>query len=795
MRVSIFVAILLLFNTSFGQKTERFSRAKILLDKEHTIAGLAQLGLAVDHGEHKKNTFFISDFSESELTSARNAGFKVEIVIDDVQRHYRDQNKKKVGEKSTAVSCGNDINITTPTHFHLGSYAGYFTYSEALDILDSMRLLYPSLISAKQPIGSYLTIEGRPIYWVRISNNPDTAQPLRPQMLTTSIHHAREPGSLSSNIYYLWYLLENYATNPQIKKIIDNTELYFVPVVNPDGYLRNITTDPSGGGLWRKNLRNNLDGTYGVDLNRNYGLTFAYDNIGSSPVTSSQTYRGTAAFSEPETQAIRYLAQNHNFTFNLNFHTYNNALIYPWGHIPSSLTPDSSKFIAFGSYMTEYNHYRYGTCDQTLSYVSNGGSDDWMYGETTTKNKVFAFTPEVGDDEYGFYGPATNIEHDCKNNLTMNVKTAALLLPYAEVTGQDDKILVAPSGYLHYNIRRLGIPDGATFTVSITPLDSWLTVPSTPKTYAGLGLLQEVSDSFSYSISAATPNGQQIGYVLNTNNGLYDTYDTIRFYYGKKYNITTHSTSTLSDYSSSDWSVCTGQYHSAPSSLKSSATCGNYSDGTTATLQLTTPVDLTYSTEAWLRFWGRWGIESKYDYFSVQATIDGFFDWQPLCGSRTRRGTTYQLYDKPVYDAQQPEWVKEHLNLNDYLGQKVLLKFELVSDAANNYDGASIDDIEIRSIQDTPSYVDRVNRTTARVVVYPNPAGNTLTLCLPSSINNVNTPAHITDCLGREVLSFNLNNNLPYRLDISQLPEGIYMLKVIPNGSSMPDVQKIVIRR
>jgi hypothetical protein len=658
-----------------------------------------------------------------------------------------------------------------------------------------MRLLYPSLISAKQPIGSYLTIEGRPIYWVRISNNPDTAQPLKPQMLTTSVHHAREPGSLSSNIYYLWYLLENYATDPQIKKIIDNTELYFVPVVNPDGYLRNIATDPAGGGLWRKNLRNNLDGTYGVDLNRNYGITFAYDNIGSSPVTSSQTYRGTAAFSEPETQAIRYLAQNHNFTFNLNFHTYNNALIYPWGHIPSSLTPDSSKFIAFGSYMTEYNHYRYGTCDQTLSYVSNGGSDDWMYGETTTKNKVFAFTPEVGDDEYGFYGSATNIEHDCKNNLAMNVKTAALLLPYAEVTGLDDKILVAPSGYLHYNIRRLGIPDGATFTVTITPLNSYLTVPSTPKIYTGLTLLQEVSDSFSYSLSASTPNGQQTGYVLKTNNGLYDTYDTIRFYYGMKYNITTPSTSTLSDYSSSDWSVCTGQYHSAPSALKSSATCGNYTDGTTATLQLTTPVDLTYSTEAWLRFWGRWGIESKYDYFSVQATIDGFFDWQPLCGSRTRRGTMYQIYDKPVYDAQQPEWVKEHLSLNDYLGQKVLLKFELVSDAANNYDGVSLDDIEVRSIQDTPSYVDRITSGSARVFTYPNPAGNTLTVILPTTLTNTAATAHITDCLGRELLTFNLSSDGATRLDVSKLPEGLYMLKVISAATSVPDVQKIVICR
>ncbi|MCF8451449.1 MAG: hypothetical protein K9G49_16375, partial [Taibaiella sp.] len=299
---TLIIALLSFALFATAQKREQFSRAKIHLDPNHTIYGLSSLGLAVDHGEHKKNTFFISDFSETEIAQARAAGFVVDIQIADVSKHYRDQNKKKEA-KTTSAGCDVAPDVVTPAHFHLGTYAGFFTYTEMVQNLDSMRLLYPTLISPKQAVGSFLTIEGRPIYWVRISNNPTVDQPTKPQMLTTSAHHAREPGSVSSNIFYLWYLLENYATDPHIKKIIDNTELYFITCVNPDGYERNIVTDPAGGGLWRKNLRDNMDGTYGVDLNRNYGITWGFDDIGSSPVSSTQTYRGTAAFSEPETQA------------------------------------------------------------------------------------------------------------------------------------------------------------------------------------------------------------------------------------------------------------------------------------------------------------------------------------------------------------------------------------------------------------------------------------------------------------------------------------------------------------
>jgi murein tripeptide amidase MpaA len=67
----------------------------------------------------------------------------------------------------------------------------------------------------------------------------------------------------------MWYLLENYGTNDEVTYLVNNHQLYFVPCINPDGYVYNQTTNPNGGGMWRKNRRNNGGGVYGVDLNQN----------------------------------------------------------------------------------------------------------------------------------------------------------------------------------------------------------------------------------------------------------------------------------------------------------------------------------------------------------------------------------------------------------------------------------------------------------------------------------------------------------------------------------------------
>ncbi|MFM9987408.1 M14 family metallopeptidase, partial [Flavobacterium sp.] len=294
---------------------------------------LLQLGITIDHSDVKDDGI-TAEISDEELQILKVNNVKHKILIYDLAKFYEARNKADVLERSTAMAPGvcNAPNITKPTYFHLGSMGGYFTWNQMKQILDSMVLLYPNLITVKQPL-SPLSIEGREIYWVKISDNPNVDE-AEPELLYSSLHHAREAASLSQLIFYMWYLLQNYATNPDIKATVDNAELFFVPCVNPDGYVYNQSTNPNGGGMWRKNRRNN-GSNFGVDLNRNYGNNWGYDNIGSSPTSSSDTYRGTAAFSEPETQAMRNFCNARQFVTALNAHTYSNLLIYPWGYLPS----------------------------------------------------------------------------------------------------------------------------------------------------------------------------------------------------------------------------------------------------------------------------------------------------------------------------------------------------------------------------------------------------------------------------------------------------------------------------
>lgn len=117
---------------------------------------------------------------------------------------------------------------------------GFYTLAEVISKIDSMRLLYPNLITTKVSIGN--SVESRPIYMVKISDNADIDEN-EPELLYTALHHAREPQSMMQMIYFMYYLLENYNTNPSVQYIVNNREMYFIPVLNPDGYEYNRTTN------------------------------------------------------------------------------------------------------------------------------------------------------------------------------------------------------------------------------------------------------------------------------------------------------------------------------------------------------------------------------------------------------------------------------------------------------------------------------------------------------------------------------------------------------------------------
>jgi hypothetical protein len=397
----------------------KYSQVRVYIASKSDIGALAEAGLAVDHIDYR-GTYFDAVLNNEEVAILRNTGRRCEILVDDMEAAYR-QRPKMSGAELQALKAQMSALYATPSNFHFGSMGGYLTFAEVVTELDNMRALYPNLITVRQSIGN--SLESRQIWMVKISDNPDVDE-TEQEILYTGLHHAREPQSMTTLIYFMWYMLENYGTDPTATNLVDNRELYFVPVVNPDGYVYNQQTNPSGGGLWRKNRRNNGNGTFGVDLNRNYGYQWGYNNSGSSPTPSSETYRGTAAFSEPETQVMRDFALGRQFRLANNYHSYGNYLIFPWGYIASFFTPDHSVYAAWGLDMTQFNNYVEGTANQTVGYTVNGEANDWLYGEQTLKAKVFGFTTEVGTGSDGFWPSQSRIIPLADENVYPNLVLA-----------------------------------------------------------------------------------------------------------------------------------------------------------------------------------------------------------------------------------------------------------------------------------------------------------------------------------------------------------------------------------
>ncbi len=780
-----FIAVFISINLH-AQSTE-YSRAKILLNT-HTVNELSRLGIDISEGEYRKGYSFTSDFSADEIKRIQQAGFTVELLIKNVNRFYKDQNNNKTGEKVAQVataSCGISApDYPVPAHFTLGSMGGYFTYDEMLALLDSMAAQYPNLITVKQPIGATQTIEGRSVFYVKISDNPNINEP-EPEVLYTAVHHAREPGGLSQLIYYMYYLLENYATNPAIQALVNNTEMYFVPCVNPDGYIYNETTDPNGGGLWRKNRRDNLDGTYGVDLNRNYGYNWGYDDMGSSPNTVDQNYRGTAAFSEPETQLLSGFVNTHDFKLAFNYHTYSNLLIYPWGYEPNIYTPDSALFDNYGQLLTRFNGYKFGTGNQTVNYITNGTSDDWMYGDQLAKPKVFAMTPEVGEVTWGFWAPSSEIIRHCKANMFPNLTLARLAGKYGTAHDESPIFLTSAIGYLKFNFRQLGLDTTGTFSISIVPVNSVISSVGSPKSFSNLSTLQLLSDSISFALNTSAVPGDAVQYTIAINNGLYTVYsDTITKYYGAPTQLVTDNGTTMSHWlTGTQWGVDNTFYYSPGSSISDSPNNLSFS-GTTNPLILSGQVSLGNALHAMLSYYARWEIETLYDYAQVFISTNNGNSWIPLCGKYTHPSGNNFVLDQPVYDGFHAAWVREEINLDDYIGQNITIKFEMTTDGFNDYDGFYFDDFNISVI--TPTGINNPHSNTTFVSnPLPNPASQTVTINYALPAQSSDAVLEVMDPLSRKIISQPLNTILSQiNLDVSRWDSGVYFYRIIHKQSS-----------
>lgn len=284
----------------------------------------------------------------------------------------------------------------------------YHTYAEVEAALDSLQLAFPQLARV-QVLGQ--SLEQRKILAIKISDSVAVEQ-AEPQVLFVGCHHAREWISVDLPLLLARHLLTRYHQDSRIRNLVDQGEIWIIPLLNPDGHQYSVTTDR----LWRKNRRNNGDGSFGVDLNRNY--SYHWGGPGSSGDTYSETFRGPSAFSEPESQALRDFANSHAIVAMISYHSFSQLVLYPWGYTAAA-APDKAVMAPMATAMADQIYQVHGknyVPQQSADlYLASGDATDWLYGET----RVPAYTIELrpASSSPGFILPESEIQPTFEENL------------------------------------------------------------------------------------------------------------------------------------------------------------------------------------------------------------------------------------------------------------------------------------------------------------------------------------------------------------------------------------------
>ncbi|MGB2960605.1 MAG: M14 family zinc carboxypeptidase [Bacteroidota bacterium] len=759
---------------------DRHSQVRIPVNSVEDVRRVARLGIPVDHTGGRAGRWLDLFLSSREVELLERNGIPFTVLIQNWEEHYRRRQREESLRPSLPALA------SAVKHFHLGSMGGFLTLQEIRAELDSMRSEYPHLITERDSIG--VSVENRPLWAMKISAHADLDE-TEPRALYDALTHAGEPGGMMQLIYFMWYLLENYGTDPEVTHLLDHRELFFIPVVNPDGYLYNEISWPDGGGQWRKNRRDNGDGSIGVDLNRNYEFAWGYDNEGSSPNGVSDVYRGPRGFSEPETRTVRDFCVEKGFSTALNYHTYGNLLIYPWGYLDGD-TMDSTRYRAMAEEMTSANRYTYGTGGQTVGYITNGDADDWMYGETLLKPRIVSMTPEVGSVTDGHWPSVSRILPHAQENLFAN-------LYLAHAAGQFLTIADA-------EVEQESSSD--TIRIQLSFVSAGMVVPaSTAQLSVASTYIRVIDSSFSsfewedpMSIRALpntsyTPGDHARLIVELSYVGGY-TVDTVQIRLGAPALLYADDAESsmanwefATDNPSARWDTSSGRAHSGLLSYTESP-AGVYPDNLTTTMTLRSPLVLS-GTGAELRFWAMWDIETNWDYAVVEVSTDGQ-SWNPLRGRYTAQGSGRgkQPLFSPGLDGIKHAWAEEVMDLEEFLGQSVQLRFRFESDGYVGGEGIFVDDIRLLLYTSLTDVGDELPPDIFSLRQnYPNPfnPATTIRYSLP---RRGHVMLKVFDLLGREVETLvdevRSAGAHSVRFDAGGLAAGVYLYRLTAGGGS-----------
>ncbi len=295
----------------------------------------------------------------------------------------------------------------------------YHSYNEVVQILRNFVTNYPSLCMLDS-IG--LSHEGYWIYALKVSDNPQVEEDAEPGVLFDGLHHAREWATIETMLFYADTLTSGYGSDPQITALVDNNEIWIIPIVNVDGY----RYDYPGQNMWRK-CRKMYLGYRGTDPNRNYNGALNEDphgDWGSVPVNGSitnhpshSTFCGAYAGWSNCISNMKDFHRTHDINANVSYHSYAEEVIWPWAYTSSKQTPDSILYTQTAQGIASRIH-RLGSGYYVASgslYPNSGTTRTWVYGmhHYVWGTSALAFTIEIGTS---FYQSTGDLDYIAREN-------------------------------------------------------------------------------------------------------------------------------------------------------------------------------------------------------------------------------------------------------------------------------------------------------------------------------------------------------------------------------------------
>lgn len=668
----------------------------------------------------------------------------------------------------------------------------YYTINEYHTFMQDIANQYPNIC---QLINAGNSVQGRPIYFLKISDNP-TIEENEPEIRLSSSIHGDEVVGYDMLIRLISLITSGYGTDDRLTSIVDNTELWINPMTNPDGYVL----------IQRANAN-------GVDLNRSFPDFSANDE-------------NTAVGREPEIAVLKNFADNHSINQSLNFHGGELVINYPWDAI-YTLHPDNDVMVDLSlTYAMEnpslYNStdFVHGITNGAAWYVVHGSMQDWLNAyytcmdltaeislnkwpaantlDTFWGNNRESMLKFIEKAQKGLHGTVLNAENEpLLAQIEIENRVTSTTDPQV---GDFHRYLLAGSynltiksyGYETQTMNNVTISNDTPTVINVVlnPLPSIIfkgyvkDLQGAPLQNATVTIetnqLQTVQTNISgyFEISGIFPGDYNI---TVQSEGFMPYQTSINILADLTYNFTLSPPSFIEEFDNglALWTVQTPWAISNVSTnnvLQDSPT-GNYANNINKSAKITDSFDLTTSTYAIVTYDLKNNLENAYDFLYFEISNNNT-NWTTL---KTYTGVS--------------DWRNEIVNLSQYLGQNVYLRFRIKTDQNTTADGVSIDNVcfNNQNAHSVDNENNVIHHNPLRVSHYPNPVymQSKTAFVIDSPYKNANHIIDIYNIKGQKVRSLNQDAKNPNRIEWNKkdehqniLSSGIYFYRIRNEGYS-----------